>query len=373
MCLLHVIIINWMLKTYSGEVKMKEIVIDGKKIGLRHSPYVVAEISANHNGDINQAKQIMLSAKQSGVDAIKMQTYTPDTITLNSDKEDFVIKSGLWQGYTLYDLYNEAHTPYEWHKPLFEYARGIDLTCFSTPFDETAVDLLEDLNTPAYKIASFEAIDIPLIKYVAATKKPMIISTGMANLEEISEAVEAAQSAGCDQLILLHCISAYPAPIDESNLRTIPDLAKRFNVLSGLSDHTLGTLVSTTSVALGAVFIEKHFTLDRNLKGPDSSFSLVPSEMEKLTNDVKSAWLSLGSAGYEGKISELDNVIFRRSIYVTKDLKKGDVLTTDNIRRVRPGYGLAPKYYDRLLGQSITCDIPKNSPLEQYMVGLFLD
>jgi N-acetylneuraminate synthase len=358
-----------MFKTFSGEVKMKEIVIDGKKIGLGHSPYVVAEISANHNGDINQAKKIMLSAKESGADAIKMQTYTPDTITLNSNNDDFVIKNGLWQGYTLYDLYNEAHTPYEWHKPLFEYARSIGITCFSTPFDETAVDLLEDLNTPAYKIASFEAIDIPLIKYVAATKKPMIISTGMANLEEISEAVEAAQSAGCDQLILLHCISAYPAPIDESNLLTIPDLAKRFNVLSGLSDHTLGTIVATASVALGSVFIEKHFTLDRSIKGPDSSFSLEPSELSCLVNDVKNAWLSLGEVGYERKASEDQNVVFRRSIYVTKALKKGDILTFDNIRRVRPGYGLDPKHYENVLGKAVCCDVPENTALSFNMLS----
>lgn len=349
---------------------MNDIIINGTRIGRGHKPYVVAEISANHNGDIELAKKIMLSAKQSGADAIKMQTYTPDTITLNSDKDDFKIKEGLWKGYTLYDLYSEAYTPYEWHKPLFEYAQKIDLTCFSTPFDETAVDLLEDLNTPAYKIASFEVVDIPLIKYVAATKKPMIISTGMANLEEIAEAVEAAKSAGCKDLILLHCISAYPAPAEESNLMTIPDLSERFGLLTGLSDHTLGTIVSTTSVALGSVFIEKHFTLDRNFSGPDSSFSLEPEEMKRLTQDVKTAWLSLGKAGYERKLSEDKNAIFRRSIYVVKDLKKGDVLTNENIRRVRPGYGLSPKYYEHILGKKVSVDIPKHTALNfSYLEG----
>ncbi|MFT6152994.1 MAG: N-acetylneuraminate synthase [Bermanella sp.] len=342
---------------------MKEIIIDGKKIGLAHSPYVVAEISANHNGDIEEAKKLMLSAKQSGADAIKMQTYTPDTITLQSNNVDFKINEGLWKGYTLYDLYKEAHTPYEWHKPLFEYARKIKLTCFSTPFDETAVDLLEDLNTPAYKIASFEAIDIPLIKYVAATKKPMIISTGMANLEEISEAVDAAKVAGCKDLILLHCISAYPAPADQSNLLTIPDLAKRFGVLAGLSDHTLGTLVSTTSVALGSVFIEKHFTLDRSIEGPDSSFSLEPEELTKLVDDVKMAYSALGIPGYERKEAEVNNVIFRRSIYVVKDLKVGDVLSKENIRRVRPGNGLNPKHFEGVIGVKVNCNILKNTPL----------
>lgn len=348
---------------------MKEIVIDGKKIGLGHNPYVVAEISANHNGDINQAKKIMLSAKQCGADAVKMQTYTPDTITLNSDKEDFKIKEGIWKGYTLYDLYSEAYTPYEWHKPLFEYARKIDLTCFSTPFDESAVDLLEDLNNPAYKIASFEAVDIPLIKYVASTKKPMIISTGMANLDEISEAVSAARNSGCKDLILLHCISAYPAPVEESNLRTIQDLAGRFGVPVGLSDHTLGTAVSVASVALGSVFIEKHFTLDRNSKGPDSTFSLEPDEMKRLTEDVKSAWLSLGCADYKRKASENNNALFRRSIYITKELYPGDTLTRDNIRRVRPGFGLEPKYFDLIIGKTVNCKIDKNTPLKKHMIN----
>ncbi|GAA6134919.1 pseudaminic acid synthase [Oceaniserpentilla sp. 4NH20-0058] len=343
---------------------MQTIDINGVKIGNGYAPYVVAEISANHNGDIERAKRIMLAAKTSGAHAVKMQTYTPDTITLNSDKADFRIDSGPWQGQTLYQLYSEAYTPFEWHKPLFDYAHSIDLTCFSTPFDESAVDLLEDLNAPAYKIASFEAIDLPLIQYVARTKKPMIISTGMANLTEIEEAVEAARSAGCHDLILLHCISSYPAPIEQSNLNTIPDLAKRFNVQVGLSDHTLGYTASVVAAALGAVFIEKHFTLSRNDKGPDSDFSLEPSELEQLCKSTRDAWLALGVAGYERKQAENENVRFRRSIYASKDIKKGEVLTSGNIKRVRPGFGLPPKYFDQIVGQVASEDIEFGSPID---------
>ena len=342
---------------------MKAININGVKIGQGHPPYVVAEISANHNGDIERAKNIMHAAKSAGAHAVKMQTYTPDTITLNCDKPDFQIQSGPWKGQTLYQLYSEAYTPFEWHKPLFEYARSIKLTCFSTPFDESAVDLLEDLNVPAYKIASFEAIDLPLIEYVARTKKPMIISTGMANLIEIEEAVDAARSAGCEDLILLHCISSYPAPIEQSNLNTIPDLAKRFNVQAGLSDHTLGDTASIVAAALGAVFIEKHFTLSRNDKGPDSAFSLEPQELEQLCKSTHDAWLALGEVGYERKEAETQNVRFRRSIYATKDIKKGEILTTENIRSVRPGFGLPPKYLDQVLGSKVNIDIQFGTPI----------
>jgi len=342
---------------------MKAININGVKIGQGHPPYVVAEISANHNGDIERAKNIMHAAKSAGAHAVKMQTYTPDTITLNCDKPDFQIQSGPWKGQTLYQLYSEAYTPFEWHKPLFEYARSIKLTCFSTPFDESAVDLLEDLNVPAYKIASFEAIDLPLIEYVARTKKPMIISTGMANLIEIEEAVDAARSAGCEDLILLHCISSYPAPIEQSNLNTITDLAKRFNVQAGLSDHTLGDTASIVAAALGAVFIEKHFTLSRNDKGPDSAFSLEPQELEQLCKSTHDAWLALGEVGYERKEAETQNVRFRRSIYATKDIKKGEILTTENIRSVRPGFGLPPKYLDQVLGSKVNIDIQFGTPI----------
>jgi len=330
-----------------------KIKIDGVEIGDGCPPYIVAEISGNHNGSIDRAKMIMSKAKHCGANAVKLQTYTADTITINSQSDDFKIKGGLWDGYTLYDLYKWAETPYEWHKELFEHARAIDLTCFSTPFDESAVDLLESLNAPAYKIASFEIVDIPLIKYAASTKKPMIISTGMANLEEIEEAVQAAKDGGCNELILLHCISSYPAPIEQSNLLTIPHLAKRFGLVTGLSDHTLGTTASVTSVALGSAFIEKHFTLSRQDKGPDCEFSLEPDELTNLCLEAKDAWLSLGLAGYEKKQAELDNVKFRRSLYFVNDLKKGQVITKADVRSIRPGFGLAPKYLDKVIGSRL--------------------
>lgn len=337
--------------------------INGRLLGAGLPPYIVAEVSANHNGSIDRAKRIMLSAKQCGADAVKLQTYTADTMTLDSDNDDFLIKSGPWGGKTLYELYKWAETPYEWHKELFDYARSIDLTCFSTPFDESAVDLLESLNTPAYKIASFEMIDLPLVKYVASTKKPMIISTGMASLDEISEVVECARNSGCQDIILLHCISAYPAPLEQSNLLTIPDLSKKFNVLSGLSDHTLGVSASITAVALGACFIEKHFTLNRNDDGPDSKFSIEPSELSELCQKTKEAWKSLGSPGYQRIESEKENSVFRRSIYFVKDINKGDVISPMNIKRIRPGYGLAPKYYEQLIGRKLTRDVKRGEPV----------
>lgn len=342
---------------------MKTIIIDGVKIGDGCPPYIVAETSANHNGSLQRAKDIMMSAKNCGANAIKLQTYTADTITIKSDREEFQIRGGLWDGKSLYDLYKWAETPYEWHKPLFDYARSIDLTCFSTPFDETAVDLLEDLNAPAYKIASFEMIDLPLIKYVASTKKPMIISTGMANQDEILDAVECARSAGCDDLILLHCISSYPAPINQSNLLTIPDISRKFNVLSGLSDHTLGTTVAVASVALGACFIEKHFTLSRNETGPDSAFSLEPDELSILCHDAKLAWEALGVAGYERKDSENANVQFRRSLYFVKSLRAGQVIEKQHVKSIRPGSGLKPKYLGEIIGKQVSEDIKAGTPV----------
>lgn len=342
---------------------MSKVIINGREISASQPPYIVAEMSANHNGDIQQAKNLISQASKTGVDAIKIQTYTADTLTIDCDSEDFKIKGGLWDGYTLYQLYQEAHTPFEWHKELFDHARDEGITCFSSPFDETAVDLLEDLNCPAYKIASFEAIDLPLIKYAAATKKPMVISTGLANMEEIGEAVEAAMESGCTQLILLHCISAYPAPIQESNLATIRDLAKRFNVLTGLSDHSLGTTVSVAAVALGACFIEKHFTLDRNVDGPDSSFSLTPDEFDILCRDSRDAWLAIGSPNYHRSASEGKNSAFRRSIYVVKDIQEGEVLSKENIRSIRPGYGLEPKFFNQCLGRAVTKYLPRGTPL----------
>lgn len=342
---------------------MKTIHINGRSIGENYPPYIIAELSANHNGKLERAIQTIDMAKAMGADAIKLQTYTPETITIDCDKPDFQIQGGLWDGYNLYQLYEQAQTPFEWHKIMFEHARKIGITCFSTPFDETAVDLLEDLNTPAYKIASFEAIDLPLIRYVAATKKPMIISTGMANLDEITEAVETAKDNGCSEIILLHCISGYPVPVDQSNLRTIPDLSKKFKVISGLSDHTLGTTVSIASVALGACVIEKHVTLSREDKGPDSEFSLEPKELKYLCSETKNAWAALGSVGYDRKPVEEESIKYRRSIYVIKDVKAGEQLTEKNIRRIRPGFGLPPKHYEELIGKKAMIDINRGTAL----------
>jgi N-acetylneuraminate synthase len=342
----------------------REVRIGDRSVGQNFPPYIIAEISANHNGKLDRALQTIEMAKSCGADAVKIQTYTADTMTMDCDKEDFQIHGGLWDGYSLYRLYQWAQTPYEWHKPMFDHARKIDITLFSTPFDENAVDLLEDLNAPAYKIASFEAVDLPLIEYVARTGKPMIISTGMANLEEISEAVETARQGGCKDLVLLHCISSYPAPIEQSNLRTIPDLAERFNVISGLSDHTLGTTASVASIALGACVIEKHVTLSREDKGPDSEFSLEPEELKRLCAEAKDAWYALGEAGYATKPGEEANVSFRRSIYVVKDIKEGEVFTKTNLRRIRPGYGMPPKYFDDFIGSKAACDLVAGSALE---------
>jgi pseudaminic acid synthase len=337
--------------------------IDNKVISNNSPPYIIAELSANHNGSITRAFESILAAKEAGADAVKIQTYTADTMTIDCDREEFQIMGGLWDGYSLYDLYKEAQTPYEWHKPLFDYAKEIGITIFSTPFDETAVDLLEELGTPAYKIASFEMTDLPLVKYVAQTKKPMIVSTGMANLEEITEVVRVAKEGGCTDLILLHCISSYPAPAEQSNLKTIPDLAERFGVISGLSDHTMGTTVATTSVALGACVIEKHFTLSRADKGPDSEFSLEPQELKQLCIDTKIAWQALGKAGYKRKEVEKPNIKYRRSIYVVKDIKKGDKLTKENIKRIRPGYGLEPKHYKEILSKVAKFDMVRGTPI----------
>jgi len=336
---------------------MSEIVIDGRKIGADYPPYVIAELSANHNGKLQKALDTITKAKDCGADAIKLQTYTADTMTINSNHEDFCIQGGLWDGYKLYDLYKEAETPFEWHKAMFDHARKIDITCFSTPFDETAVDLLEDLNVPAYKVASFEATDLPLIAYIASTKKPLIMSTGMANFEEIEEMVETARGAGCKDLILLHCISSYPAPIDQSNLLTIPDMRKRLGVQIGLSDHSITNTASVVASALGATLIEKHFILDRNEKGPDSEFSINPVELMSLCKETKDAWLSLGCAGYERKAAEEANIKFRRSVYFVKDIKAGEVISKECVRRIRPGFGLPPKFEKEIIGKVAKKDI----------------
>jgi len=342
---------------------MKTINIGDRVLGDGCSPFIVAEVSANHNGDIERAKSIIKAAKDAGAHAVKLQTYTPDTLTIDCDTKDFQIDGGLWSGKTLYDLYKEAYTPFEWHKPLFDFCASIDMICFSTPFDESAVDLLESLDCPAYKIASFEMVDLPLIEYVAKTGKPMIISTGMANFEEIQLAVDTAKNHGCKDIILLHCISAYPAPMNQCNLNMVPQLASDFDVLSGLSDHTMGTLAATTAIALGACFIEKHFTLSRQDKGPDSSFSLEPTELSTLVQDCQSVYDALGNNDYPLVGAEQGNLQFRRSVYICDDLKQGDVVTETNTRRIRPGFGLPPKEYSNVLGKRLTRDVSKGTPL----------
>jgi pseudaminic acid synthase len=337
--------------------------IDGKKIGENCFPYVIAELSANHNGSIETAYEIIDTAKQSGADAVKIQTYRPDTITIDCDHESFCVQGGLWDGRTLYDLYEEAHMPWEWHAPLFERARKLGITIFSSPFDNTAVDLLEDLNSPAYKIASFELVDLPLIKYVATTGKPMILSTGMADVGEMQEAITAAREGGCKDLAILHCVSGYPALAEDYNLRIIPDMIKRFGLVTGLSDHTLDNTTAIASIAMGVSIVEKHITLDRNGGGPDDSFSLEPEGFKQLCKGVKMAWKSLGQVNYKRKKSEQGNVIFRRSLYVVKDIKAGGIITKENVKSIRPGYGLAPKFYEQVMGRKVFRDISFGSPL----------
>lgn len=343
---------------------MLQIEIAGRPIGPEYPPYVIAELSANHNGKLLTALSIIDEAKKAGADAVKLQTYKPDTITLNCNGEDFKIRGGLWDGRTLYELYEEAYMPWDWHKPLFEHARKIGITIFSSPFDKSAVDLLEDLNTPAYKIASFEAVDLPLIKYAASTGKPMIISTGMADPEEIQEAVDIAREGGCKHLAILHCVSGYPAPAKDYNLRTIINMIERFGLITGLSDHTLDNATAIASVAMGASIIEKHFTLNRDGGGPDDSFSLEPKDLVELCQDVKTAWSALGSVSYARKSSEKENVKFRRSLYFVRNLNAGDVITETDIRSVRPGFGLPPKEFENVLGRRVLVDVTYGLPVQ---------
>ena len=345
------------------------ITIDGRKIGSDYPPYIIAELSANHNGDINRAFQIIEEAKKAGADAIKLQTYTHDTITMDCDSDDFQIKGGLWDGQTLYELYKGAHMPWKWHKPLFDKAKSLGITIFRSPFDFTAVKLLEDLAAPAYKIASFELVDLPLIARVAKTGKPMIMSTGMANELEIQEAVDTARSNGCEELLVLHCVSGYPAPAEQYNLRTIADISKQFDVLTGLSDHTIDNATAIASVALGACLIEKHVTMDREGGGADDSFSLEPAELTQLCKDTKTAWLSLGKVNYERTEAEKGNVKFRRSLYVVKDIKVGEELTHENVKSIRPGFGLAPKHLNEIIGKKATKDLNKGTALKFFMVN----
>lgn len=344
---------------------MNSITIDKVKIGANYPPYLVAEMSGNHNGNIDNAFKIIDRAKNAGANAIKIQTYTADTITIDSDLPEFRINDGLWKGKKLYDLYKLAHTPWEWHPKLFNYAKEKALTLFSSPFDKSAVDFLEDLNCPAYKIASFELIDIPLIKYVASTKKPIIMSTGMANLEEIEEAVSACRDSGCKDIALLHCVSSYPADPSEYNLKTISDLSSKFNLVVGLSDHTIDNTTAITSVSQGTSIIEKHFTLDRNGGGPDDSFSIEPSEFQELSKSTKVAWNALGKVNYEKTKSEIGNIIFRRSLYFIKDLKKNERITHEHIKSIRPGYGIKPKYYDDIIGLTVSSNVSAGFPVKK--------
>lgn len=338
--------------------------INGRKIGPDNPPYIVAELSGNHQGSIEQALELIDAAAATGAEAIKIQTYRADTITLKHDGPEFLLKKGLWANRTLYDLYEEAYTPWEWHAALFERAKAHGVTLFSSPFDNTAVDLLEALNCPVYKIASYEITDIGLIKRVTATGKPIIISTGLATLDEIEEAVEAVHDAGGKELIVLHCISGYPTPIEDCNLNTISDLQQRFSFPIGLSDHTIDQTASVTSVALGARLIEKHFTLDKNNGSVDAAFSLNPDEFKELVYQADRAYKALGKVDYSIKASEADGRKFRRSLYVVKNIKKGELLSAENIRSIRPGLGMHPRYLPQVIGAKALRDLNYGSPLQ---------
>jgi len=337
--------------------------IAGRPIGPGHAPYIIAELSANHNGDINRAFAVMEAAKRAGADAIKLQTYTADTMTIDHDGPGFVVDLPMWKGRKLYSLYQEAETPWDWHAALFAKGRELGITVFSTPFDASAVDFLEGLDAPAYKIASFENTDIPLIRKAAATGKPLIMSTGMANKSEITDAVQAARDAGCRALVLLHCVSSYPAPAEDINLANIPELARAFGVIPGLSDHTMGTEVSVAAIAMGAAVIEKHVTLRRADGGVDSAFSLEPEELAELCRQTKVVHAAVGQTMFGPKPAEMASLKFRRSIYVVKDVAAGEAFTEDNLRCIRPGLGLAPKYLTDVLGKRAKRAIAFGEPL----------
>lgn len=351
---------------------MKDVVIAGKRISRSDKPFVIAEMSGNHNQSLERALSIVEAVARSGADALKLQTYTAETMTLNiDDKEEFVIsdKDSLWKGNNLYQLYQQAYTPWEWHKPIFDRCRELGIIGFSTPFDETAVDFLESLEVPCYKVASFENVDIPLIRKIASTGKPIIMSTGMASIAELEDAVLAAREAGCEDIILLKCTSSYPASPENSNIRTIPHMADLFDCQVGLSDHTLGVGAAVASIALGATVLEKHFTLSRQDGGVDSAFSLEPQEFRLLVDETERAWQSLGRVTYGFTQSELASRKYRRSLYITCDIKAGETFTQDNLRSIRPGFGLAPKYYDVIIGRKAKMDIKKGTPLTWDCLG----
>jgi pseudaminic acid synthase len=346
------------------------IEIAGQPIGCGHPAYVIAEISANHNQDIGEAKELIGIAKNCGADAVKLQTYTPDTLTIDCDNEWFQIGKGtLWEGKNLYQLYDEAYTPWEWHEELFAHAKEVGITLFSSPFDESAIEFLEGLDAPAYKIASFEMVHHPLIRKVAETGKPLIMSTGMGSLDEIAQAVEVFRGAGGDALALLKCTSAYPAPAEEVNLRRIPHMAEAFGVPVGLSDHTMGGTVPAAAVALGACIIEKHFTRSREAPGPDSAFSLEPDEFKAMIDAVRIAEAAVGSVNYSLTEKEVASRVFRRSLFVVEDIVRGAVFTAENVCIIRPGHGLAPKHIDKVLGKSASRDIDRGTPLSWEMLG----
>ncbi|MEZ9832949.1 pseudaminic acid synthase [Vibrio breoganii] len=337
--------------------------IANREIGKGHKPYIIAEMSGNHNGDITRAIDLIKAAKDAGADAVKLQTYTADTITIDHNSEEFMIRGGLWDGSRLYELYEKAHTPWDWHKTLFEEAAKLGITIFSSPFDHTAVDFLETLNAPAYKIASFELIDLPLIRKVAATGKPMIMSTGNANLGEIEEAVLAARGAGAKDLILLHCTSGYPTPADQANISTMATMREAYDCEVGLSDHTMGVGVSVAAVSLGACVIEKHFTLARADGGPDSAFSLEKDELKLLVDSCHMAFEAIGKPNFVSTEVELKTKVHRRSLYVVKNIQKGEVFTEEHVRSIRPGNGILPKFLDDVIGSIATEDLEFGTPL----------
>jgi N-acetylneuraminate synthase len=349
---------------------MKELSIDGRTIGENHPPFIVAEMSGNHNRSLERALEIVKTAAEAGAQALKLQTYTPDTMTLDLEDGDFFIDdpNSLWSGTSLYKLYEQAHTPWEWHAPIFERARELGMIPFSTPFDPTAVDFLEDLDVPAFKIASFENLDLPLIRKVAAIGKPVILSSGMATVADLDLAVRTIREQGNDQIVLLKCTSSYPAPIESANVLTIPHMKELFGVQVGLSDHTLGIGVAVASAALGATVIEKHFTLARADGGVDSAFSLEPPELKALVEESKRAWQALGRVEYGPSKQEADSMVFRRSLYVAQDMKAGDRFTPENLRAIRPGHGLSPRYYELLLGRSVGRDVKRGTAVTWELV-----
>lgn len=343
--------------------------IGERKIGREYPPYIIAEISANHNGKIEKALRLIEIAKECGADAVKIQTYTPDTMTLDHPRSDFQITKGPWKGYSLYQLYKEAHTPWDWHQALFNKAKEVGITLFSSPFDKTAVDFLMKFDVPAFKVASFEIVDTPLIEYIAKTKKPILMSTGMASISEIEESLNVIKKYH-NNILLFHCVSGYPTPLEQSNLGIITDLSTRFDVCIGLSDHTLGTTASVAGVALGATVIEKHFIESRSDMGPDAQFSLEPSELKSLVSDCQAVWRSIKGSSYQNREAEQENLVFRRSIYFVKNLQAGETISEESIRTIRPGHGLKPKHFYDLIGAKVKTKIEKGTPVSWELIDL---